>query len=184
VSNPSPGPSPTAAHLLPVLPRLLRVCRTGCCRTTLVCGATGTSCGSSFLPNRRSSPEPDAAPLAAVDEPLASALGACVFTVAELEVPSLAAAGLAEFAGLAAGLAAAPVLATVPVLAAVPVLAVPPAVAVPDLAAVPDVLFLAAPEFPDAACVADAPTVALPTTGRERNRKCCCPSVQRLVVTQ
>src|SRR6202034_1230708 len=43
---------------------------------------------------------------------------------------------------------------------------------------------LTAPVGPDAACVADAPTVVLPTTGSLRNRKCCCPSVQTLVVTQ
>ena len=82
-------------------------------------------------------------------------------------------AGLAELADL------------VPVLAAVPALGAAPAVlaaADPVLAAAPDA-FLAAPD-PDAACVADAPTVALPTTGRLRNRKCCCPSVQMLVVTQ
>ena len=35
---------------------MLRACRTGCCRTTLVCGVAGmSSCGSSLLlPNRRS----------------------------------------------------------------------------------------------------------------------------------
>jgi hypothetical protein len=36
----------------------------------------------------------------------------------------------------------------------------------------------------DAADVAEAPTVALPTIGRLRNRMCCCPSVHTLVVTQ
>ena len=36
----------------------------------------------------------------------------------------------------------------------------------------------------DAADVAEAPTVALPTIGRLRNRMCCCPSVHTFVVTQ
>src|SRR3974390_2023415 len=83
VLEPSPRSSLTVDHLL--LPeRLLRDCRTGCCRTTLLCGISCTSSGSGLpLPNR-SSPraeltgdEDSVAPLTA--EPFASAFGAACF---------------------------------------------------------------------------------------------------------
>ena len=86
------------------MPRLLRACRIGCCRTTLVCGAAGmSSCGSSLLLlNRRSMLEPFAAPSA--PEPLALAFvrGACA--VADPDALLLAAAELAGRAGRAAAL--------------------------------------------------------------------------------
>jgi hypothetical protein len=146
-------------------------------------GATGTSCGSSFLPNRFSSPDPfAAAPLAAA--PFAFAAGAFAAVVPDvLVLPDLLGVpDVLDVPLLVAGLAAVPGLAA-PALAA-PALAAPVALAEADpvLAAAPEA-FRAAPD-PDAACVADAPTVALPTTGRLRNRKCCCPSVQMFVVTQ
>jgi hypothetical protein len=118
-----------------------------------------------LLLNRRSTLEPFAGPAAPAPLTLAFALGAGP----DADPPLLAAAELAGRAGLAAAFA---LLLEVPLLVA----ALAPVLEVPLLAV--------AAELPDAACTADAPTVALPTTGSLRNRKCCCPSVHTLVVTQ
>src|SRR6516164_6707381 len=82
VLDPSPRSSLTVDHLLPE--RLLRVCRTGCCRTTLACGMSCTSSGSGLpLPNRSSpraelaNDEDSVSPLTA--EPFASAFGTAGF---------------------------------------------------------------------------------------------------------
>ena len=69
----------------------------------------------------------------------------------------------------------APLLPEPPLLPAVT--ALPFALALPLALALPDA-------FPEIAGAADASTVALPTIGRLRNRKCCCPNVHTLVVTQ
>ena len=149
----------------------------------MVCGATGTSSGSSFLPNRFSTPEPFAEPFV---EPLAADLAAGVADAASL-LAGLVSVAVALVPVLAGALDApeVPLLAAA-LLPAVVVLAVVVLLAAALLAAelFAAVLLVAAPELPDAACTADAPTVALPTTGRLRNRKYCCPSVQMLVVTQ
>ena len=114
-----------------------------------------------FLPNR-SRPRADEAgvPVSpttaplATPEPFASAFCAAAFVA--LPVP--------------------PVLPDVPVLPVVPVFAVDPLFAALLL---PGVLAL-----PGAGCPADPPAVALPTTGRLRNRMCCCPKVHTFVVSQ
>ncbi len=120
------------------------------------------------MPNR-SSPRPELAEDEEADAPV----------TAEPFAPAFGARGLAD----------APGLADVPVFPEAPLL--PDASGLPAIAALPEVPILpAAPLLPDtlvpgdAACTADAPTVALPTMGRLRNRKCCCPRVHTLVVTQ
>jgi len=173
---------------LPELPeRLLRVCRLGCCRTTFVCGAAGTGSGSDFLPNPRSSPrdEPSAEPPLAPELAFAFAETGFadpddVLPEALLPLPeALLLAAVADLPAVPLDLAAVP-----PGLAAEPLgRAVPPDL--PAVTALPAALLLLdTTAFPVVAGAADAPTVSLPTIGRLRNRMCCCPSVQMLVVTQ